>query len=512
MPLGPPKPEPFRISLALSGRFARLSGDYNPIHLDPVRARRSHFGGTVVHGVHAFLLALDRWAGLHGKAFALQSARVKFHAAIPTGSRVEWDASEERGKLVMQLRARNVLAQRVTLRYRDCAPGKPERVPAAPRPLAEPDALTFAQSVERSGEVEPGMDADLAARLLPNLRRWMPMRQLAAILATSQIVGMRCPGLNSLFMALDADFPPRAGRGADARLSYRVTETDERYSMVTIEIHSAPLSGRLQAMFRPPPVSQESFPMLCARLESDEFRGQRALILGGSRGLGEIAAKLIAAGGGEAWISYAAGKADALAIAGEIKAQGRVARVFRFDALHPPETLPDGLDGAPHPTHLYFFATPAIAFNKTGIWDSALFGRFCEYYVAGLARSIRAVRSWWPAAPLLVYYPSTAFLEEPTPGAAEYAAAKNAGEALCRFLEAGNPDLRFYIERLPRMHTDQTNAPGLDATEMPPAAEALLRSLRGFGRFCPCYNFSDLSSLPPQGLERRRQRPPRPAP
>jgi acyl dehydratase len=53
--MGPPRPRTFTISLARSGQFARLSGDYNPIHLAPVLARRSHFGGTVVHGVHTFL-------------------------------------------------------------------------------------------------------------------------------------------------------------------------------------------------------------------------------------------------------------------------------------------------------------------------------------------------------------------------------------------------------------------------------------------------------------------------
>ena len=39
--------------------FAKLSGDYNPLHLDPVLARRLIFGHQVVHGVHALLWSLD---------------------------------------------------------------------------------------------------------------------------------------------------------------------------------------------------------------------------------------------------------------------------------------------------------------------------------------------------------------------------------------------------------------------------------------------------------------------
>ena len=42
--------------------FARLSGDVNPMHMDPVVARRTSAGGPVVHGVHLLVWAINELA------------------------------------------------------------------------------------------------------------------------------------------------------------------------------------------------------------------------------------------------------------------------------------------------------------------------------------------------------------------------------------------------------------------------------------------------------------------
>jgi acyl dehydratase len=41
-------------------KFAQLSGDVNPMHTDPLVARRLIFGKPVVHGIHILLWALNR--------------------------------------------------------------------------------------------------------------------------------------------------------------------------------------------------------------------------------------------------------------------------------------------------------------------------------------------------------------------------------------------------------------------------------------------------------------------
>ena len=40
--------------------FASFSGDFNPIHIDVISARRSLTGDCTVHGINALLWGLDR--------------------------------------------------------------------------------------------------------------------------------------------------------------------------------------------------------------------------------------------------------------------------------------------------------------------------------------------------------------------------------------------------------------------------------------------------------------------
>ena len=41
--------------------FSKISGDYNPLHINKRIARRLIFGSTVVHGINLLLCALNTW-------------------------------------------------------------------------------------------------------------------------------------------------------------------------------------------------------------------------------------------------------------------------------------------------------------------------------------------------------------------------------------------------------------------------------------------------------------------
>ncbi|HYW79079.1 MAG TPA: MaoC family dehydratase, partial [Thermoguttaceae bacterium] len=65
-------------------RFARLSGDSNPLHMDLVGSRRLLFGEVVVHGAHTLLWCLDQVLGsLASERIVLKELKATFRSPLP---------------------------------------------------------------------------------------------------------------------------------------------------------------------------------------------------------------------------------------------------------------------------------------------------------------------------------------------------------------------------------------------------------------------------------------------
>jgi NAD(P)-dependent dehydrogenase (short-subunit alcohol dehydrogenase family) len=151
-------------------------------------------------------------------------------------------------------------------------------------------------------------------------------------------------------------------------------------------------------------------------------------------------------------ITYQRGKQEAEAIGREAAGAGVSITPLPFDVTAEPDLalLPAGFQ----PTHLYYLATPFIRLNAGRRLDLPALARFMDFYVAGLYRTVEAF-SKRAAGPLLVWLPSTVFLESLERGAAPYCIAKAAMEELARQLPTLLP-VRVVAPRLPRAATDQT--------------------------------------------------------
>ncbi len=69
--------------------FAGLTGDFNPLHLDEERARRTIFGGRIAHGLLTLSLAAGLLApNIYGSAIALLEASARFLRPVRIGDTI----------------------------------------------------------------------------------------------------------------------------------------------------------------------------------------------------------------------------------------------------------------------------------------------------------------------------------------------------------------------------------------------------------------------------------------
>lgn len=435
-----------RFTAADQRRFAALSGDRNPVHLDSIAARRIAAGQPIVHGMHLLLRMLDRNKTDAGAptvgltATFLQPAFVAETIVIDTPARGELTATASGGPLL----ARTVVA---TAGSATTTPpsGQAAKVPSRPRvrTLLDCEGLGGAMTLPPAAPL---------ARAFPTAARALGADVVAALAGISALVGMECPGRDSLLSAVRL----RLTRGARLRrLDWRVVRADRRFGLLRIEMTGGGVAGTIDAFVRPQPTAPPAIADAAALVHEGEFQSQRALIVGGSRGLGAAAAVLLAAGGGLPVVTYASGAADAAALRRKVRAAGHAMEALRLDVTDRDAARVIGRAAARHGiTHVYYCATPRIFARRRPPFDRALFDRFCDVYVDAFARLCASAHR--RGRLLVVFYPSSVAVDDTPAELTEYAAAKAAGECACAGLERSIDGLSVFVTRLPRVATDQS--------------------------------------------------------
>jgi len=430
--------------------FAKLSGDWNPLHVDPVYARRCLTGQIVVHGVHATLWTLDSWLEGYGKSLRFRSLKVYFLKPIPLESAVTFSViARSADHAVIEISCAKSVAARLEIEWEESARQSSNTLVAQLPERSFPRELS-ADEIEKSlGSLELYFESDVVSKLFPRLVKFVSPWEIAVILNTSRLVGGECPGLHSLYSELHLF---SSDVFSSATLNYEVKKLDRRFGLVCMQVTAPGMTGTIKAFVRPRPQQQANHSMLQAQVKRGEFADQKALVVGGSRGLGELTAKILAAGGANVKITYFQGKDDAARVTQEITSSGGTADSLRYNVL---EVEYDELTSTENwcLSHLYYFATPFISSGRKGVFSAELFEQFCGYYVTGLARILGKLKN---SGLKYVFYPSTVFIDELPLDMAEYTAAKTAGETLCALLEKSHPGTTIFKPRLPRLATDQT--------------------------------------------------------
>ena len=437
-------------------RFAVASGDHNPMHVDEIRARRTQAGAPTVHGIHLLLWALDSFASSRSLLPPLHNFRVRFDKFVYVNESVAVQVSHQGLTDVrLNLTVDGAPRSTVTLEFGDPIEYSPEWAAAglALLPISTvPADVGFSGMSDRCGRIPFQMTAEAAVALFPFATRWLGVQRIAALAASTYLVGMVLPGMHSIYSELSISVCSDDERG-DA-LSFRVTKTDARFHSIQQEIAGGGICGTIRCFVRSPPVQQPTMEALKGVVGPGEFAGSLALVVGGSRGLGELTAKLIATGGGRVILTWKAGKEDAERVAHEIRQAGGICETLAYDAQALATEQLSHLSDTP--THAYYFATPNISRPQSEIFVAERLKDFMRIYVDGFWQLAQALRARQPK--LSLFYPSSIFLTKRPRKMTEYTMAKAAGEVLCADMNVSFAPLHVTVSRLPRLATDQTTS------------------------------------------------------
>ena len=437
------------ISFHQQQQFAALSGDFNPIHVNPGIARRELFGEIVVHGMHLVLSALDMVISQNKtrKPIIMDSVEVKFFSPALVSKSLIFGIDFNEKLIKVEIRdAKKSLLTEMVITYHSEEYLFDNIIPESFKE-DQPKDIDLNRVSGLEGQCDLYLDKKLRDVLFPALSGLVDV-QVAEMLVMTRIVGMKCPGKQSLFSALSIFFK----KSNNQSVRYFSKNIVEKFSMVTLDVVGPSLTGELSTFFRPEPTRQPPIDQISENIQKNTFKGVRALIIGGSRGIGETTAKIIAAGGGKTVITYNLGKEDAENVCKEITDAGFSSEYLKmdignFDSSLEAKFLEFGFNA------VFYYPSPKILRSNT--FDTQLFKKFLYYYVEQFENLIRQIRSAI-AKDVVVFYPSTINITEKTPGFTEYIMSKMAGEYLCESLVRDSKNIKILMERLPRLQTDQT--------------------------------------------------------
>ncbi|MEL6890565.1 MAG: MaoC/PaaZ C-terminal domain-containing protein [Actinomycetota bacterium] len=450
-------------------RFVEISGDRNPLHVDPVVARRLAFGRIAVHGVHLALMAAEQALADRPDEATPSRISATFRRSVTPGDPLRSRIRSEPITTTVSVFTDVWRVADVAVEFAGPTPSASAPPPASTSKATatddEPRRWTLAElegAVGVGGDLTLPDDPTEAAQAFPALAAAVGDAAVAELVALSGLVGMQVPGLHSLFSSFDVRIGPGSGT---AEPTWTIDRVDERFSRVELDVDGAWVRGRVTAFVRPEPVAPTPG---AVSPEPDAFAGQRWLVVGGSRGLGAVATMLLDAGGAEVCATHL-GSPDA---AHELIAGLRMARTVRFDVDRPADGLAAATCDGWAPTHLAWFASPPIFDGAADAWSDRLHARFVEVYVDRFCEVVGALD---PSRLTGVLWPSSTAVESPVRGLAEYAVAKQRGEAACHHLRNDHAELIVSMPRFPRLATDQTaSVMPVDNAEPAPAVLAAL--------------------------------------
>lgn len=443
--------------------FAEISGDFNPIHINKIESRKLHSGGILVHGIHTVTWALDCFFRQEPQN-KLSALKTKFFKPIYLNQELSIVFENvDNEKDIIKIYDKELLVT-IILESSDLSFG--DKIVDSKYHFDLPKEFKYN---DNNNEISISLSKKMILNKYPYICNAVGLEIVSNIIGLSRLVGMECPGLNSLFVGLDINFQHK-NIVKNNKIFWSIDNYYGNQAPINISVKSSIMEGMIQAFIRPSPIIQLPFKEISKFTKNTiDLNNTFSIIIGGSRGLGEVTSKIIASYGGNVIITYNKGKNEAIKICNEINTNLSIdiAVPLHLD-IENPKNLFDYINkNKIKIDSIYYFATPKIKGVKSIELDKNLLDLYNSFYSIYFSRLLRLLNKSFFNKEINIFYPSTIFIDQQKEDLKEYILAKKNAEAYIDSVKHKLKNLNIVVDRLDILNTDQNNSVFTVKTEDP---------------------------------------------
>jgi NAD(P)-dependent dehydrogenase (short-subunit alcohol dehydrogenase family) len=445
--------------------FGKLTHDLSPIHMDPLYARRTQFGGPIVHGVACIFSALGQWA--NGRKFQLQSLDVDFRRPIFVGEEYEIKILESPELVTLRIQSNGIIHTNIKFTWKEYTSHRmgPITLTLDQEKSFKTISLTTPDQAVIANESKLyAIDSSLLAQFPEHLvlsADQMPFGQIQALAWASWVIGMRRPAQEALFSKLSFVFSASPPSVQTLCLTQLEIQEEKDYSL--LEFRGSALgvkSFSLSAFERKKPlwIGLDEIQSLVSN--SRGLEGKVTLVTGGARGLGAVLARAFALQGSTIILTALHDSQESAKILEEISSLGIKVIFFKGDigssgfcrllrsTLLAQEKKLD---------FLILNAFPPAASNKTAAFDSNAITTYLSNAIPYVSEPLLHLLDLVKERGSILNI-SSSFVVKPDPSFVPYICAKAAVESIVKIYAAKDKSRKYLNLRVPRIATDQTNS------------------------------------------------------
>ena len=422
-------------------KFSKLSGDFNPIHLDSNYAYKSMFGEQIVYGSLQILKCLNLFAKQVKKSIFIKKLKVLFKTALYLNKQYLIRGEFDDNKAIIQLYQNEVLVCKIALDY--------ESNKVSDKPYNTDIYIKDVPNQQESNQlIVDNLDFNYAAckDIFPETFIFINKSCIGSILMSTRVIGMKCPGLNSIFNSLELTFTQQS---QDNSTTCFCDCSINQFNSCTIKINSKHCFGILRAFVRPKPIIQNSIRLLKKNnYILNNLKNKKVLVIGGSNGIGSQCCKILSLSGAQVLFTYYRDKDAAKKLKDEIDSEcQQKINYHQFDILNYSVDTINKLKLFSAEVLIYF-ATPKINDKHSKQLSANIFKEFTNCYIFQFDKLINeiGIRNL-----KVIFSPSSSAIEDLPQNMLEYALAKSAFETYMRILSKFG--IKVLCPRFPRVHT-----------------------------------------------------------